>query len=319
MGKALPFELAGRGRLRVLLLRGGRMWSADSSEAGVSMWHEVASQVSGMRTVMIAGDSDTGKSTLAVYLANMAISRGLVPCVVDGDIGQGDLGPPGGIGAATLSRPVTDLRDAVPAMFEFVGDTSPAGMENLVAKKLKTVLDRARPLGDVCIVNTDGYASGAGAQYKLILAKELQPDAIVCLGENPELLEALAGGPWQLLRARASSQAWKSRSERTRRRLGQFLRHVGGGSVTADLRQIRFVYAGLLFLQSELDSPPIRQLERENMKRMFVGLGSGGTVTGFGIIKNAAGGTIRLRTGVRDFDTVYLGNIRLEKGIEVRL
>jgi polynucleotide 5'-hydroxyl-kinase GRC3/NOL9 len=283
------------------------------------MWHEVARQVSGMNTVMVAGDPDTGKSTLTVYLADMAISRGLKPCVIDGDIGQGDLGPPGGIGAGTLSRPMTDLRDAVPVIFEFVGDTSPAGMENLVVKKLKTVLDRARPLGDVCIVNTDGYAHGAGAQYKLMFAKELRPDAIVCLGENPELLDALADGPWKLLHAKASSQAWKSRSERTRRRLGQFLKHVGAGSVAADLRQIRFVYAGLLFLQSELDSPPIRQLERENMKRMFVGLGSGGVVTGFGIIKNVAGGTIRLRTDVKDFDTVYLGNIRLEKGIEVRL
>ncbi len=324
-GKALPFEPSGRCRLRARFGRGGRMWLADPAEAGTSMWHDIARQVSALAdkkiTVMLVGDTDTGKSTFSAYLANVALSRQLVPCIIDGDIGQGDLEPPASIGAAALSGPVTDLRDASASLFEFVGDISPVGFERLVAKKLRSMLERAGPLGDISIVNTDGYVRDAGVEYKLMIAKELQPDAIVCLGENTALLKALGDGPWQVLRARASSQASKSGFERTSRRLDQFLRDVGSGSSAAKLRQLKFVYAEMLFSPSELHQPPIKQLKQENLKGMFVGLGSGERVAGFGIVTGITTSIIRVQTEVDYFDRVYLSNIRLDRGraVEIRL
>lgn len=325
-GKALSFEPAGRCKLRARFGRGGRMWLADPAEAGISMWHDIARQVSALAgdrkvTVMLAGDTDTGKSTLSAYLANVALSHRLVPCVIDGDIGQGDLGPPATIGAAELSGPVTDIRDVSATLFEFVGNISPVGFERLVTKKLKSLLEDAGPLGDICIVNTDGYVRDAGVEYKLMIAKELRPDAIVCLGENPALLEALGDGPWQVLRARASSQASKSTFERKSRRLDQFLRHVGGGSCAVALQQLKFVYADMLFSPSELQQPQIKQLDQENLIRMFVGLGSDSRVAGFGIVTGVTTSIIRVQTDVDYFDKVYLSNIRLDKGrpIEMRL
>jgi polynucleotide 5'-hydroxyl-kinase GRC3/NOL9 len=77
---------------------------------------------------MLAGGSDTGKSTLSTYLANVALAHGARPCMIDGDIGQGDLAPPAAIGAAALFRQVTDLREVSSSMFEFVGSISPAGV-----------------------------------------------------------------------------------------------------------------------------------------------------------------------------------------------
>jgi polynucleotide 5'-hydroxyl-kinase GRC3/NOL9 len=325
-GKALPFEPSGRCRLRARLGRGGRMWLANSTTAGTSMWRSLAQQVSALGkgkkiTVMLAGNTDSGKSTLSAYLANVALARGLAPCIIDGDIGQGDLAPPGIIGAASFSRQVTDLRDVSASLFEFVGNTSPAGFERLVARKLKSVLERAGPLGDICIVNTDGYVRDGGLQYKLMVAEELQADTIVCLGENSELFDAFEDGPWQVLRARASSQASKSRSERASRRLDQFLRRVGSGSSTVGLTQVKFVYMDRLFSPSELSRPPIIQLEPENMKRMFIGLGSGGQVVGFGIITGINRHNILVQTDVGSFDSVYLSNIQLNKdrAIETRI
>lgn len=324
-GKALPFEPSGRCRLRARLGRGGRMWLADQAAAGISMWRGIAQQVSalagGKKIVMLAGDTDTGKSTLSAYLANMALGAGLVPCIVDGDIGQGDLAPPASIGAAAIFRQVTDLRDVSASLFEFVGNISPSGFERLVAKKLRSILERAATLGNVCIVNTDGYVRDSGVQYKLMIAKELQPDAIVCLGENPELLDAIGGGPWQVLRAKASSQAVKSRYERTSRRLDQFLRHVGSGSSAAELSQVKFVFMDRLFSPSELSQPPIIQLEPENLKRMFVGLGSKGQVAGFGIITDITPSNVYVRTDVGSFDRVYLSNIKLgrDRAVEIRI
>jgi polynucleotide 5'-hydroxyl-kinase GRC3/NOL9 len=327
-GKALPFEPTGMCRLQARLGRGGRLWWADPQQAGTSMWHSLVDQVFALIavnkksfTVMLVGDTDTGKSTLAIYLANMAIRRGLVPSVIDGDIGQGDLAPPTAIGAAVLSKQLVDLRDIDvdnnnnTNLFEFIGSISPAGFECLVAKKLRSMLDKTSPLADICIVNTDGYVRDGGVQYKKMIAEEIQPDLVICLDDD----DLFGGGEhmvgsWQILRARPSSQTYKSRIERLSRRLDQFLRYVGNGLSIMNLSQVKFNYMNDLFSPSELFHPPIKQLEQENMKGMFVGLGSNGIVVGFGVIKNvnlSNNTSIRIQTNINSFDTIYLSNIRL--------
>jgi polynucleotide 5'-hydroxyl-kinase GRC3/NOL9 len=336
-GKALPFEPTGMCRLQARLGQGGRLWWADPRQAGTSMWRSLVDQVFALIavnkktfTVMLVGDTDTGKSTLAIYLANMAIRRGLVPSVIDGDIGQGDLAPPTAIGAAVLSKQVVDLRDVDvnnnnnnnnTNLFEFIGSISPAGFEYLIAKKLRSMLDRISPLADICIVNTDGYVRDDGVQYKKMIAKEIQPDLVICLDDDNDDDNGLFDGrehmvgSWQILRARSSSQTYKSRIERLNRRLDQFLRYVGNGLSIVNLSQVKFNYMNDLFSPSELFQPPIKQLEQENMKGMFVGLGSNGIVMGFGVIKNVNlsnnSNSIHIQTNINSFDTIYLSNIRL--------
>src|SRR5918992_6162411 len=329
-GKALPFEPTGMCRLQARLGRGGRIWWADPRQAGTSMWRCLVDQVFALIavnkktfTVMLVGDTDTGKSTLAIYIANMAIRRGLVPSVIDGDIGQGDLAPPTAIGAAVLSKQVVDLRDVYvdnnnnTNLFEFIGSISPAGFECLIAKKLRSMLDRTSPLADICIVNTDGYVRDGGVEYKKTIAEEIQPDLVICLDDDDDDLfdsgEHMVGS-WQILRARPSSQTYKSRIERLNRRLDQFLRHVGNGLSIVNLSQVKFNYRNDLFSPSELFHPPIKQLEQENMKGMFVGLGSNGIIMGFGVIKNvnlSNNSSMRIQTNINSFDTIYLSNIRL--------
>jgi hypothetical protein len=72
-----------------------------------------------------------------------------------------------------------------------------------------------------------------------------------------------------------------------------------------------------LFSSSDLfqqqQPPPIKQLEPENMTGMFVGLGSKGSVSGFGVIINVSpgNGIIQIQTNTNSFDTIYLSNVRL--------
>jgi polynucleotide 5'-hydroxyl-kinase GRC3/NOL9 len=320
-GKALPFEPSNRCRLQAWLGHGARLWWADPKQAGTSMWYSLAQQVCVLAarkktTVMLVGDTDTGKSTLAIYLANMAIRRGLVPIVIDGDVGQGDLAPPTAIGAAVLSKQVVDLRDVNANLFEFVGSISPIGCEGLIAKKSRSILDRIGPIIDICIVNTDGYVKNGGLQYKAMIAEELQPDVVICLGENVLLLDRSKIRSSKILHASSSSQVYKSRLERLSRRLDQFLRYVGNGSYTAKLSQVKFDYMSKLFSSSDLfqqQPPPIKQLEPENMTGMFVGLGSKGSVSGFGVILNVSpgNGIIQIQTNTNSFDTIYLSNVSL--------
>lgn len=321
-GKALPFELSNSCNLQVQLGYGARIWWARPNQAGTSMWRNLARQVSALAagerkiTVLLVGGTDTGKSTLTIFLANMAIGYGHVPCVIDGDVGQGDLAPPTAIGAAILSKQVLDLRDiSATGMFEFIGSMTPAGFEDVVATKLRSMLDRASPLASIIIVNTDGYVSDGGLNYKQIIAKELHPDAIILLGEDRALFDRLESGPWTILRARSSGQIYKSGFDRFSRRLDQFLRYVGKSSSAAELSHVKIENAARLFSPSELAlfQPPLKQLEQDNMKSMFVGLGSNGVLVGFGIIISVAPdrGILHLQTDISSFDTIHLSNIRL--------
>jgi polynucleotide 5'-hydroxyl-kinase GRC3/NOL9 len=327
-GKALPFEPRNqRCRLRVQLGYGASLWWANPKQAGISMWRSLSEQVSAMAankkaitTIMLVGDTDTGKSTLSVYLANIAIRNGLVPSIIDGDIGQGDLAPPTAIGAAVLSKQLLDLRDANASHFEFIGGISPIGFESLIAKKLRSILDKIRASfnAHICIVNTDGYVKDSGVQYKTMIAEELQPDAIICLGENVELFDRqqqYKAVACQILYARRSSQAYKSRVERLNRRLDQFLRYVGHGSSISKLSHIKFDYLNKVFPPSDIfNQAPTKQVETENLRGMFVGLGSNGNLKGFGVIINVNLGNniIHTQTNINSFDTIYLSNVRLD-------
>lgn len=339
-GKALPFEPRNQWcRLQAQLGYGARLWWADSKQAGISMWRTLSEQVltlaannKAITTVMLVGDTDTGKSTLSIYLANMAIRNGLIPSIIDGDIGQGDLAPPTAIGAAVLSKQLVDLRDVNASQFEFIGGISPIGFESLIAKKLRSILDRIRTssLANICIVNTDGYVRNSGLQYKAMIAEELQPDAVICLGENVKLFDRQRqhkAVSYQILCARRSSQVYKSRFERLNRRLDQFLRFVGHGSSVAKLSNIKFDYMNELFSPTDLlNQPPSkRRLETESMRGMFVGLGSKGSVIGFGVIINVNLGDniIHTQTNIDSFDTTYLSDLRLgsddDRIMEIRL
>src|SRR5437867_4857563 len=86
------------------------------------------------------------------------------------------------------------------------------------------------------------------------------------------------------------------------------------------LSQVKFIFMGKLFSPSELSLPPIIQLEPENLKRMFVGLGSNGQVIGFGIITGITQGRIVVQTDLDSFDSIYLSNIKLsrDRAIDIR-
>jgi len=313
-GKALPFELSSGCTLHV---QGGETWGADPSSAGTAMWAGLAERILGMTdrrlVVMLVGGTDTGKSTLSTFLANVAIARGIFPCMIDGDIGQGDLAPPAAMGAALVRGHVADLRDIETTHYEFVGSVTPSGSERLVARRMRSMLARTRRISRLHIINTDGYVSDGGIAYKMMLARALAPDVIVCVGRGG-LASALARGPWVLLRARSSGQAFKTRSDRIGRRMEQFMRHVGEGAASVQLSKIRLVYR-----ERRISLPrAVSHFLPSSMVDMFVGLGRRGTMTGFGVVEGLDG-DIRIRTGTSDFDTVYLSDIALRGGVEERM
>jgi polynucleotide 5'-hydroxyl-kinase GRC3/NOL9 len=259
---------------------------------------------------MVVGETDTGKSTLCAYLSNIAIGEGIVPCVVDGDIGQGDLAPPSAIGGTVIEGQITDLRDLSANSFEFVGRISPVGIERIVSEKLRSMLHKLSPLRQMCIVNTDGYVDDGGLVYKRMIADSLRPDVIIFIGQNQPLIDSLASDSWQIVLARQSVHARKSVFERSQRRSDQIQKFIGTGLYQVDPSEIAFVYLDKTYSFSQL--PALNAWQQDGrLTNIFVGLGSRNEVAGFGVMEHADESVLQVRTDIKQFSTLYLSDITL--------
>jgi polynucleotide 5'-hydroxyl-kinase GRC3/NOL9 len=139
--------------------------------------------------ILILGKIDSGKSSYCTYLVNKLVDGKCRVAVLDGDLGQSDIGPSGTVGYALTSKPLTELYDLKLENAFFVGVTSPIKataktIEGLTALKAQIL---ERPV-DFVVVNTDGWVTGDIAiRYKTALIKELKPDLIVGLPQADEL------------------------------------------------------------------------------------------------------------------------------------
>ncbi|MFQ5941089.1 MAG: Clp1/GlmU family protein [Nitrososphaerales archaeon] len=309
-GKILPFETNGSSRVKVRIYKGGSYRIAKDDHIGVSIWKKVADRMyEKPERIMIVGATDTGKTTLATYLSNIAHASSLKVGVVDGDVGQGDLGPPGCIGAAFLRKEILDLRDIEANYYAYIGSISPMGIENLVIDHMKQILDKVAAGSEICVINTDGYVDERGIDYKIALAKKIRPDLIVYIGDIAEKFEE-----FEVVHIDAPRRITKTRAEREKRRLAQYSRFLGGGRKTFEAREKTFVFMGKVYDHSIFNDEFIfiqdTLLPSHILKGMFVGLGIGCNTRGFGIITQVASGNITVRTPFEDeFDTIILSTI----------
>ena len=150
------------------------------------------------RLILILGDTDTGKTSLAAALAGGLAARGLPVGVVDADLGQSQIGPPAALGLGRVSAPIAALADAELLALAWVGRTSPPGVEEALWAGAGRLVDRARALGlRPVLVDTGGLVLGPlGRRLAVGTVRRLAPDLIVCLerhGECEPILAEIAG------------------------------------------------------------------------------------------------------------------------------
>ena len=139
--------------------------------------------------VFVVGGVDSGKTTFTIRLANAGIQAGHAVAIVDADLGQSTIGPPGTVGLK-IARTLEDLSEPLaPDAMSFVGSMSPRGhVLPLVTGSAKLVM-RAIELGArLIIVDTSGLIDGvAGQMLKLTKAELCRPHRAVALAHGGEL------------------------------------------------------------------------------------------------------------------------------------
>lgn len=137
---------------------------------------------------VVVGATDTGKTSFCALVANHALRAGIRTAVVDGDMGQSEIGPPTTVGLGIVESPIQALSDLEPRCLRFVGATSPVGHLLASASAVKLLSERACELGaKLVMVDTTGLVRGLIARrlktYKIEL---LRAKHIVALQESDE-------------------------------------------------------------------------------------------------------------------------------------
>jgi polynucleotide 5'-hydroxyl-kinase GRC3/NOL9 len=240
--RQLPIETPSEATLQIRLGSGGkyRIETGSPIPTGWKEASDVLRQAPG--TVVILGSVDSGKTTLCTFLANENLRHGNTVRVIDGDVGQADIGPPTTISVSFFPSFVSSLQDLRPDLSLFIGDTTPSSVPDKLSTGLLRLRNFAADRSNVTIINTDGWTNDEDAfKHKLQLLNSLQPDfafGIDPTGEIDGLLENVQSTVLKL--DRSPFARTRSREERKRVRESGYKRFLQGARrVELSLRDVK--------------------------------------------------------------------------------
>lgn len=236
--KRMPFEVKKKAEFNVMLGEGAGAEETEGSTVPQS-WRNATEKILSLQkrplTVMILGKIDVGKSGFCTFLANMALKAKLRVAVVDGDLGQSDVGPPASIGFGRIKRLIKDLFEVNAEGVFFIGLTTPSSVMEKVIDGLAIMKKEAQEKtgADLLIVNTDGWIEGEdAAKYKLAMTEHIQPDIVVGVQQEDELTPILSNLKTETITVEAP-QAIKQRDREKRKVLRElgYKKYLKGAKV----------------------------------------------------------------------------------------
>lgn len=238
--------LSSRTVIEVEVSEGGKVEAPAEGESHYLQWLEVADEIieksRGPTTVMVVGPVEAGKTSFTALQANRALAHSIVSAIVDADIGQAGIGPPGFVSLAIPSSWVEWLRALEPIRMKFVGSIEPAPVAGRLITAAKELVDYARRRGSgVIVVDTDGWVGGWQAlELKVDMAWVMQVDYIVVLGSE-ELASYLERATNAIVYSLPSPnvKAERDRSDRRMLRAENYRRFLEGVEVEVDLTKVR--------------------------------------------------------------------------------
>lgn len=311
-------------------------------------WKKLANE--DWNTLFIFGTTDSGKSTLATYLANKVGG-----CyVLDLDVGQSDITHPGAMGYGFVKNCVSLSQSQMINGF-FVGVISPMGKE---AKCLRGVARLWRELerkSGKKIVDTTGWIRGARAkEYKLAKLEIIQPDLIASFHPVPEYLR-----DWNVFEVERGFVIERNREERIKIRVKKYSKELDGAElIKVDVMKIRNtnLFSGkeipkefiedilecevrtirkgddfLIIITEEhvnVNANVIRAIKDlyevedvyvlscQELKDLVVGLYTRNKYLGMGLIREIQNSEVTIMSKHKNFDRIEIGEFRLVQGKE---
>jgi len=240
-GKRIPFEVRKKASFDLMLGEDASVEEADGSTIPES-WENASKEILSLKKpvkVMVMGDVDSGKTSFCAYLLNQALKKGWREAVLDGDLGQSDIGPPSTIGFSHIIAAVKDPFDVEAENAYFVGVTSPSVAVKRVIDGLTAMKNKALEGGvEFLVINTDGWVNGEdAAEYKLQLTKNVNPDIVVGIQQGEELAPILTALKNTKVLKVDSSQAVRRRDREKRKILRElgYKKYLKGAKVQSFL------------------------------------------------------------------------------------
>ena len=138
--------------------------------------------------VMVIGNADTGKTSLARLLAEDAVKEGRVVGFIDGDVAASTVGPAACVGLKFIDSAEGLESLADPDELRFVGSIEPNGVVLPHVVAVSALVDSARERADLIILDTTDVVSGVvGQTLKYHIAELTKPELVIAIGRGGEL------------------------------------------------------------------------------------------------------------------------------------
>jgi len=153
----------------------------------------LADEYFGDGVYLFLGAADTGKTSLISNIAARLAAKRTV-AIVDADMGQSHIGPPGTVGWAIAIAGQEDLSKLNVEGIAFVGNTSPVGHLLQLTGEVELCLERAKIKAKTVLIDTPGFVSEAAACVLWWeIARILKPKAIITVSRQNELVDLTKG------------------------------------------------------------------------------------------------------------------------------
>ncbi|WP_069808218.1 Clp1/GlmU family protein [Vulcanisaeta thermophila] len=270
---------------------------------------------------LVIGGVDSGKTTLVTYLLNKYVTRGLGVCVVDADVGQSSIGPPGVVGLSCIGLPTPSLDLLHMTAGYFVGCTSPSQCIGRFLSGVSVMVREAlasRPA--LVLVDMPGWVDAGGVELIRDVIDAVAADYVISIELNRRFqVQTIKLPRPRYVRARGPSERRELRVRLLRRYLSNLrsfdvgLDRVLGNYIIECLAENCGEYVIDGGVDRVVRGGTVR-VPPELLRNVFVGLYRRGFLVGFGIIRefDFRGGVAHALVTTEDFERAVAGRMRVD-------
>ena len=264
--------------------------------------------------IALIGPTDVGKSSLSTYLLNVHVAKGRRVCVIDADVGQSDIGPPGFVAYSCTSAPTPHISTLEPQDGYYIGSTNLQGVEELLIAGVIWSLRRATAqYPHLVIINTPGWTTGRGLQ----LLKAL----IDATGATPvNIGDTIIPGPTASKPPYVLPRGPQERKELRNYAYRRYLKATTKAQVESERLALCRWDGGLecpwgRYVPADVDKPEKRGREYvvppQYLRHIFAALYKDKRLVGYGVVEKFEP-KIAMYATTTEFDEVRIGKIRID-------